>query len=266
MLTEHQRTEFEFSGVLKINALLSEQAISCARSAILARFEALGLARDGKWQIEGRPKSKWPDKGYSAKTIGNKLEEVERLLDEPGIRTVVDTLLDHAAIDRQLFKRPQNLVTLPNEGAWFMPHDGWHVDFARLKSGRLAGVQIFILLSEIRQQGGATLVVSGSHRLLNNGHFIRASDVTKQLRKDPFFGALMSAPCLSIADFQSAASSEYATDLSIVELTGSPGDAYFMDMRVLHSASPNVSDQPRMIATHRFLRADALSELPSEMR
>lgn len=262
MLSEHQRAMFEFSGILKVNSLLSEQAISRARNAILSRFEALGLSRHGEWQLDDRPKAKWPDKGYSAKAIGNKIGEVERLIQAPGIKPIVDIFLEHAALDIQMFKRPQILVTLPNGGSWFMPNDGWHVDFPRLANGQRAGVQIFILLSEIESQGGATFVVAGSHRLLNDGRFIRSSDVTKQLKNESFFQRLMLAPSSSIDDFQLSKDMNHCAqrvDLGVVELTGHPGDVYFMDMRVLHSASPNASNQPRIMATHRFIRADAIS-------
>lgn len=266
MLTEQQRVEFDFSGILKVKSLLSEQAVSRARRAVLSRFEALNFARDGEWQLDGRPRSKWPNKGYSAKAIGNKIEEVERLLGEPDIKPIVDTILGHADLDRQMFKRPQVLVTLPNEGQWFIPKDGWHVDFWRLASGRRPGIQIFILLSEIKPQGGGTLVISGSHRLLNNGDFIRPKEVAKQLRNDPFVYKLMSATDVSPAELQSLEGNKHSgqqDDLSVVELTGSPGDVYFVDLRALHSAASNTSDHPRMMATHRFLRADILSELPT---
>lgn len=260
MLSAYQRAEFDASGVLKVDSLISEQAIIRARCKVLSRFEALSFSRNSEWQLDDRLRSKWPDKGYSAKQIGNKIEDVEHLLDEPGIKPIIDDLLAHAHLDEQMFKRPQILVTLPNEGAWFMPNDGWHVDIPRLASGHRAGVQIFILLDEVKSQGGGTLAVSGSHHLLNNGDFIRSRDVTKQLRKHPFFHELMLAHHSSIDEVSNPDSGE-RVDLAIVEMTGAAGDAYFMDTRVIHSGAPNVNDQPRMMATHRFVRADTVAEM-----
>lgn len=264
MLSEQQRTEFDLFGVVKVNSLLSEQAGSRARNAVLSRFEGLGLACDDEWQLAGRSRTQWPDKGYSAKAIGNKIVEVERLLDEPNIKPIANTILENAELDRQVFKRPQILVTLPNAGNWFVPDNGWHVDLARLKSGRCPGVQLFVLLSEIKPKGGGTLVMAGSHKLLNNGSFIRASEVAKQIKQDPAFVALMTKSQAVYDDggqTQRIELSAKENGLAIVELIGSPGDAYFMDLRVLHSAAPNVSDSPRMMATHRFLRADVVPEL-----
>lgn len=264
MLSEHQRAEFDASGVLKIDSLISEQAIIRAHREVLSRFEALNFSRNRKWKLDDRLRSKWPDKGYSTKQIGNKIEDVEHLLDEPGIKPIVDDLLAHADLDEHMFKRPQILVTLPNEGAWFMPNDGWHVDIPRLTSGHRAGVQIFILLDEVQSQGGGTLAVSGSHHLLNNGDFIRSRDVTKQLRKHPFFHELMLVHHSSIdkvSNSEVTKPSGERIDLAIVEMTGAAGDVYFMDTRVVHSGAPNVNDQPRMMATHRFVRADSVAEM-----
>lgn len=255
MLTADQQTEFETHGVLKVEGLLSDSAIARAEQAILLRFKSLGLAENGVWRLENHKKIGWPDKGYSAKKIGNKIAEVEKLLDETGIRPITGSLLDNTPFDDQMFKRPQVLVTLPNAGDWFMPHDGWHVDIARVPSGRRPGVQVFILLNNVKPGAGGTLVIGGSHQYLNDSTFVRSSDVTKALRTKPFFCEVMSGPHLSLYHDASA------PELSVVELTGEAGDAYFMDMRCLHSAAPNASDQPRMMATHRFLRADIVPEL-----
>jgi len=44
-------------------------------------------------------------------------------------------------------------------------------------------------------------------------------------------------------------------------LTGTPGNAWFTDLRLLHTAVPNATDRPRMMATHRFVPADVMQEL-----
>ena len=264
MLPPQQQAEFETSGVVKVRSVFSEPEISRARNAILARFEALNLSRNGQWHLDQRPPANWPDKGYSAKQIGNKIAEVECLLDAPPVKQITDNVLAHSKLDTQIFKRPQILVTLPNRGAWHVPHDGWHVDIPRLSSGQRPGVQIFIILSEIQPQGGGTLVVSGSHRLLNNGEFIRSRDVTKRLRQYSFFRKLMATPHPAPDQYrhtESDTKSQADIPLDIVELTGAPGDLYLMDMRALHSAAPNASHRPRMMATHRFLRAETAVEI-----
>ena len=47
-------------------------------------------------------------------------------------------------------------------------------------------------------------------------------------------------------------------ELQVVELTGAPGDVWLMDLRVLHSLSPNTSDRVRIMASQRYYLPDAL--------
>ena len=49
--------------------------------------------------------------------------------------------------------------------------------------------------------------------------------------------------------------------LQVMEVTGAPGDAWLMDLRVLHASAPNAGDRPRVMVTHRFERADLLPEV-----
>lgn len=39
----------------------------------------------------------------------------------------------------------------------------------------------------------------------------------------------------------------------VVELHGEPGDAFFMDLRILHTLAPNASSVPRILLAQRFL-------------
>ncbi|MBO6503884.1 MAG: phytanoyl-CoA dioxygenase family protein [Kordiimonadaceae bacterium] len=261
MLTKAQEDEFDTWGVLKVRSLLSAQSISRARMSVLNRFETLGLAKNGEWQLDHKARFQWPDKGYKAKDIGNKNEDVERLLDDPAVKPLANALLNNAKLDTEFFKRPQILVSLPNEGQWFMPHNGWHVDVPRLSTGQCPGVQIFILLSELEPKGGGTLAIAGSHRLLNKDGFIRSRDVVRRVRSKAPLQRFMSKPRSAINWFDAAEKTNKPASLKVVELTGSPGDAYFIDLRTLHSAAPNTSLEPRMMATHRFLRIDAAAEM-----
>jgi len=49
--------------------------------------------------------------------------------------------------------------------------------------------------------------------------------------------------------------------VTLVELAGEPGDAYFVDLRVLHSGAPNAAPRPRMMLTYRFARADLMRDM-----
>jgi ectoine hydroxylase-related dioxygenase (phytanoyl-CoA dioxygenase family) len=198
----------------------------------------------------------------SSKVVGNRHPDVEALIDEPALLAAVDALLDGQAFDREIHTRPQVMVTLPNIDAWTVPA-GWHVDAPRLASGQRPGVQMFAFLDTVEPRGGGTLVVAGSHRLFNEGRVIHADALRQKLGREDFFRALYS-------DAESAQDRARLRDhsgmidgvaLQVVELTGAPGDAYLIDLRLVHAIAPNALDRPRMMATHRFWRADLLPEL-----
>ncbi len=264
ILTPEQIAEFDRRGVLRFAGLLSVDRIRRAREYVQDRLALLGLWRDGEWRLGDQPRPQWPKTGPKAsKTIGNKHPDVEALLDEPALLAAVDALLDGHPFDRELFKRPQVLFSLPNTHIWTVPA-GWHVDAPRLPSGRRPGVQLFTFLDTVEPRGGGTLIVAGSHRLFNDGRSIVAKELRRLLRREDFFRELYSkAPVepayrASLLD-RTGAVGDVA--LELVELTGAPGDAYLIDLRVLHAGAPNAADRPRMMATYRFVRADVMQEL-----
>jgi len=262
-LTAQQLSDFDRRGVLRLPGLLAAERVGRARAYVLSRLERAGLWRDGEWRLNDRPRPKWPDSGVkSSKVIGNRHPDIEALIDEPALLAAVDALLDGQAFDRELYKRPQVMVTLPNIDAWTIP-TGWHVDGPRLASGRRPGVQLFAFLDRVDPGGGGTLVIAGSHRLLNEGRVVPIGDVPRRLRQEDFFRPLYAeaddaAPRARLVNHKGAAGD---VALEVVELTGAPGDVYLIDLRVLHTVAPNASSRPRMMATHRFFRADLMPEL-----
>jgi ectoine hydroxylase-related dioxygenase (phytanoyl-CoA dioxygenase family) len=160
-----------------------------------------------------------------------------------------------------VYRRPQVLFSLPNAGRWTLPA-GWHTDCPRLASGQPPGVQLFSFLDPVEPRGGAPLVVTGSHRLLNDGRALRVQAVNRELGRTPFFrdlflgrtpapGQADPLPMGRVADVR----------LKVAELTGRPGDVWLIDLRVLHAAAPNASHRPRMMVTYRFLRADLMPQI-----
>jgi len=264
ILTPEQLADFDRRGVLRFPGLLSIDRVRQAREYVQGRLALVGLWKDGGWRLGDHPRPQWPDNGRKvSKVIGNKHPSIEALLDEPALLAVVDALLEGRAFDRELFKRPQVLVSLPNADTWTVP-TGWHVDGPRLASGRRPGVQLFACLDTVEPRGGGTLVVAGSHRLLNEGRFILARDLRRRLRREDFFRELYSEAPGAAGDRARLLNRTGAVGdvpLEVVEFTGAPGDAYLMDLRLLHAVAPNAADHPRMMVTHRFWCADAVPEL-----
>jgi hypothetical protein len=263
-LTPDQLNEFDRRGVLCLRGLISADRVRGAREYVQRRLAQLGLWKDGAWCLGDSPRPQWPATGLkTSKVIGNKRPDVEALLEEPGLLAAVEALLGGGAFDRVAYPRPSVLFTLPNSDTWTVP-TGWHVDTPRLASGRQPGVQLFTFLDTVEPRGGGTLVVAGSHRLLNEGRFIRVNEIRQLLCREVFFRDLYSEGQSGVDDRarllgQTGAVADIA--LEVMELTGAPGDAYMTDLRLLHTAAPNATDRPRVMATHRFVREGVMQEL-----
>jgi hypothetical protein len=264
ILTPEQLDEFDRRGVLRLRGLFSADRVRRAREHVQRQLALLGLWKDGAWCLGDSPRPQWPATGLKpSKVIGNKHPDMEGLLEEPALLGAVEALLGGGAFDRTIYKRPQVLFTLPNSDSWTVP-TGWHVDTPRLASGKQPGVQLFTFLDTVEPRGGGTLVVAGSHRLLNERRFVRVKEIRQLLRREVFFRNLYSEGQAGVEDRaglleQTGMVADVA--LEVVELTGAPGDAYLTDLRLLHTSAPNATDRPRVMATHRFARADVMQEL-----
>jgi ectoine hydroxylase-related dioxygenase (phytanoyl-CoA dioxygenase family) len=226
--------------------MLPAEPVRAVREAVLQRLRNQRL-----WPAEVRQNAmpRWPEPGVTTKLVGKHHPELEALFELPQITVPIEDLFAGAAIDRAMFSRPQLLVTLPNAAEWTAANSGWHADLPRLASGGRPGVQLFVLLDDVAPKGGGTLVVSGSHLLFGDGRFIRAKDLTGLLERIPFFDQVRSGD------------RPKGGELEVVEMTGAAGDAWLMDLRLLHSAAPNASVKPRMMATWRYLRAELVDEI-----
>ncbi len=194
--------------------------------------------------------------------ISNKHPDVTALLEEPALLALVETLLDGLEFDRTITQRPQILFTPPNSDTWTVS-TGWHADLPRLASGRRPGVQVFLFLDAVQPRGGGTLVIAGSHRLLNDGRLIKVKGFRSLLCREAFFRELYleGAADVDRAHLLGHTATVGNVELEVMELTGAAGDAYLLDPRVLHTGAPNATARPRIMATHRFISVDVVAEL-----
>ena len=153
------------------------------------------------------------------------------------------------------------LLTLPNADAWTLPHGIWHLDLPRLPRPGIPGLQAFAFLDAVPPGGGGTLVVRGSHRLLNDRSFARSKQVKRLLKREPWFAALMRRGEGDRQRFLDAPAEVRGVPVQVVELHGKPGDVVLTDLRLLHTIAPNASAAPRLMATQRYLRAEAAAQL-----
>ena len=263
-LTPEQLGEFDRRGVLRLRGLLSADTVRRAREYVQHRLAHAGLWKDGAWSLGNIPRPQWPATGLkTSEVIGNKHPDVVALIQEPALLSAVDALLEGCAVDPRMSGWPQILFTLPNSDTWTVPTQ-WHVDQPRLASRRRVGVQLFTFLDTVEPRGGGTLLVAGSHRLLNEGRFIRSRELKPLLIGKAFFRELYSKRPVSVeerAHLLGMVGAVGDVALEVMELTGAPGDVYLTDLRVLHTGAPNTAEHPRVMATHRFVRADVVKEL-----
>ena len=156
---------------------------------------------------------------------------------------------------------PALLLTLPNAETWTVPHGIWHLDLPRLPRPGIPGLQAFAFLDAVPPGGGGTLVVRGSHRLLNDRGFARSKQVKRLLKREPWFAALMGRGETDRRRFLDAPAEVRGVPVQVVELHGEPGDVVLTDLRLLHTIAPNAGMAPRLMATQRYLRAEAAAQL-----
>lgn len=257
MLSEQQIETFRARGVLRLPGFLPQERAAPARVAVLRRFEEVRRERRG----DGLPDEDDRQAAEpTAKELGAGLDrqrDVVALIGEE-VRDAVRALLGGAAVGA-LLDRLQLLITLPNATEWTVPHALWHLDLPRLPLAEAPGVQIFTFLDTVAPGGGGTLVVAGSHRLLNDGRRLSSAEVKRALRRETYFRELMSQEAGDRRRFLTEPGRVGDVPLQVVELCGEPGDLYLTDLRLLHAAAPNASGRVRVMATQRFLR-EALSD------
>ena len=263
MISSEQRDAFAADGLLELRGFLPKDVVATAREAVLRALSrsngGTSLWQAGQWHLNGLSR----DGGIAAGAHfvkGAKRAQALRDLFTPRLREAVAALLDGAALCT-LAKSPSLLFTLPNAHAWTVPRSVWHVDLPRLPVAGIAGVQAFVFLNEVRPGGGGTLVVKGSHRLVNDRGFTRSRDIKRVLKRKPWFEELFGKGCEDRQRFMEPGACVEGVPVQAVELHGGPGDVTLTDLRLLHAPAPNAADTPRMMATQRFLRDGALATL-----
>jgi len=251
MLTGSQRAEFQTRGLLRLDGFLPADRVAQARGVVLRILGQRGVRRDGAWHFEHLPEATGPAAGMGLVRNAGRSQACRELMTAE-LLAVIRALLDGQPVV-PMVDAPQVLFTLPNAPCWTVPHCNWHLDMPRLPDRCVPGIQLFAFLDTVAPGGGGTLVVAGSHRLLNTGNRISSKDVKRQLRREAYFRDLMSAQCADRARFLHDPGHAGDVELQVVELHGHPGDLFLMDMRLLHSVAPNAARVPRIMLAHRFL-------------
>jgi hypothetical protein len=190
---------------------------------------------------------------------------LQRLRDHPAFRWRPAAALEQVieSIVGTGFEPPRDwgsaFVAFPSATRWGVPDKGWHID-ANYRSPLLppGGVKTLVLLGEVKSRGGGTQVLSGSHRLVYDWFrrhppppAARSAELRKLLRAHPYIDALLSPGDTErrIERFMRSIEDHQGVSLRVIELTGSPGDVILMHPLLMHAASPNNNDAPRLMVS-----------------
>eukprot|EP01052_Picozoa_sp_SAG31_P033818 SAG31_NODE_3871_length_3796_cov_3.386696_1_plen_317_part_00 len=159
---------------------------------------------------------------------------------------------------------------------WRIPRDGigtgWHWDGSPCSwlDKPSHGVKVFTLFSDVAPRGGATLLLEGSHRLLDA--FFRSLPESKRTTRKqnplkkmfyathPWIGALTvmeqaaGSPTMQqalekkrIFEYMDKHTAIDGVPLRVVECCGDAGDAFLVNPLMYHSSAPNCRATPRFM-------------------
>ena len=255
MLTDWQKSEFDEHGWLRLPGAIPEEDIQIVLDRIWDDLEQrCGIPR-------GEPEN-WPEarpKGFNLLTRAGVFE--------PACNQAVQDAVDDL-IGSGHWEKPTPwgslLLTFPGNGPWYLPNHSWHMDLlagVHAAADKTPGVQVFVVLEPLSAQGGATIGLSGSHRLVRHlaqdTQLIgrgRSADIRKGVKK-----AVPSLRGLWSHDSGGDREERYLINpvdvfgipVQAVEFTGDPGDVIFMHSWILHTASANCGKRPRIVVTER---------------
>jgi hypothetical protein len=229
-----QVDHFRAHGYVRLAGFHARKRLAPVRQQLLDELKRLRI-----WAAGKSLSSAW--KGMPAFQQINKLSSavkvpgLQQALMTPEVLTEVAELAGLAGRAPSANQGTQLLLSLPRQGAWTLQGLNWHVDVRADPPQKLPGIQAFVLIDDVVPHGGATLILAGSHHVgaLPDQHVQTLRDTLKTSTDLP-------------ADLR-------ALGIEIVEMSGSAGDVFLMDMRVLHTPSVNASNHLRMMATSRFL-------------
>ena len=268
MLSQEEKESFVKWGFVKIDALIPNEVVDPIREAVLDR-----LRRHGFWGEEG-----WeaPADAEAEKKLRNTIKEISR--SSKSLRPILtERMLSYARdlvsgdevemsppITQFLFTAPRSYVMNHDgrwNGKWEVPRNIWHLDMPRSRSIGPPGPEMFTFLNKVEPKGGGTLILAGSHRLLNDVDYLSSKGVKRKLKRHAYFRELTGKGDGDRSRFLEEIGYIDNVPVKVVELTGDPGDVYFVDLRLLHSLGANTSDQPRMMIAQRMPRQEAFNAL-----
>jgi hypothetical protein len=254
--TAEQRDSFVQTGILRLPRAFS-------RDDADAMLDAVWRYVEHKSPLRRDDATTWQHPRISFKGL-KRNRAFGTLVDNSSVRSALDGIFGSGRWSSSK-KGPQVLMTVPSEPPWILPHHLWHMDsdFARPTWPTFA-VKLFACIAPLLPGGGATLAISGSHRLVER--FAPALDADQRggnritwgrfMTQDPWLAELRRPGPEPDRTHRLVGSAHDANgiEVGIVEMHGDPGDVYITHLHVFHCASPNVAATPR-VALATFVAA-----------
>ncbi|MYD98686.1 MAG: hypothetical protein F4X98_15055 [Gammaproteobacteria bacterium] len=256
MLDPTQRRLFTKFGFVRL-----KQAVDSARVAGMRRSLWQFLTSE-RGIFEGRRET-WPQE--TRPTGFQKLSRSDAFaaMLSPVVRAAVDDVLGPGTAEGS-GHRAVPLVVFPEDNPWCVPGGShtWHVD-APVHGERCTAVRAFLLLDDVENHRGPTLVVAGSACLARSLVTFAGSGQVSSRRlgkvlstAEPWIRDLMVEPESGTRDrFLSCGASSEGLPLRVMPFVGKAGDVVLMDLASLHSKSANATRRPRLVVGQTFWRA-----------
>jgi hypothetical protein len=251
VLTDEQRAEFDATGLVRLAGVFSDDAATRMRQVVWTELER-------RWGIVEADPTTWTrtvPEGWKT----SKKARAFQAIGSPDLHSAIDDLLG-AGRWTPPAHWGQVMVTFPQRGVpWVLPHKLWHVDWMYSNPpAPLFGLKVFAFFGSVGRHGGGTLVVTGSHRVVER--FAAATPPEQRddfrtcrlrfMRHDPWFRDLAREndpdPDRN-ARFMDVEHDADGIPVRVVELTGEPGDVVLAHPWMLHHAAPNAASYPRMM-------------------
>lgn len=248
METVDSRSCFEATGVIRLPGAFAAEQAAAMRSAIWQHAERqAGLRPTDPASWAGSPVLNW-----------------QALSRDPVFRPLVDNRPVSDALDGIFgaggWRRPrpgaQILFSLPEPDPWVLP-DGWHIDCGfDHATWPLPAVKLFAFVGEVGPRQGGTLILSGTHRLVDRYRDALPAPVGAGkenwlafMRHHPWLARLLNGTDLPDHGRSKVGEATEIDGVSVqvLELTGSPGDVVITHLHVFHASSPDTGAVPRLM-------------------
>jgi len=238
---------FRVHGWMRLHNAFDSGAAAAMRDVVWGGLADAGILRDkpSTWTIE-RPGKLQKLKDHPAfNAVGS-----ERLL------SAIDAILETRSYDKP--KRWGAIfIAFPGKDEWGVPACGWHIDAnytSQLSPPK--GVQIHALFGDVAPRGGATQILSGSHRLIHRWFrnnppppATRSVQMRRLLQAHPYIRDVHTEGNRDarVVRFMNHVEEVDGIPLQVVENAGTAGDVVLLHPLTLHVAAPNKGVTPRFL-------------------